>query len=158
MTRHRWHPITVPRLNSLSSWEGHILSQMSVETACMRRGLLLYTCGHGSDWNTWFQLFGWMSEYLCNIVSLYFCTWDKEKRRQHQTFGTGWKMYKFCQKSWSFILLQKLRVCRSISALSSMFFLKWRVPAVSSEFSGCETKNKRSNTSSSLCRYLALEM
>ena len=30
----------------------------------MPRCLLLYTCGHGSDWNTWFQLFGWVSEYF----------------------------------------------------------------------------------------------
>ena len=51
---HRWHPITVPRWNSLSSWERPILSQMFVETVCMPRCLLLYTCGHGSDWNTWF--------------------------------------------------------------------------------------------------------
>ena len=61
---HRWHPITVPRWNSLSSWERPILSQMFVETVCMPRCLLLYTCGHGSDWNTWFQLFGWVSEYF----------------------------------------------------------------------------------------------
>ena len=53
---HRWHPITVPCWNSLSSWEWPILSQMFVETVCMPRCLLLYTCGHGSDWNTWFQL------------------------------------------------------------------------------------------------------
>ena len=61
---HRWHPITVPRWNSLSSWEWPILSQMFVETVCMPRCLLLYTCGHGSDWNTWFELFGWVSEYF----------------------------------------------------------------------------------------------
>ena len=60
---HRWHPITVPRWNSLSSWEWLILSQMFEETICMPR-LLLYTCGHGSDWNTWFQLFEWVSEYF----------------------------------------------------------------------------------------------
>ena len=34
---HRWHPITVPRWNSLSSWERPIHSQMSVETVCMPR-------------------------------------------------------------------------------------------------------------------------
>ena len=61
---HRRHPITVPRWNSLSSWEQHILSQMFVETVCMPRCLLLHTCGHGSDWNTWFQLFGWVTEYF----------------------------------------------------------------------------------------------
>ena len=55
---HRWHPITVSCWNSLSSWERPILSQMFVETVCMPRCLHLYTCGHGSDWNTWFQLFG----------------------------------------------------------------------------------------------------
>ena len=52
---HRWHPITVPRWNSLSSWERPILSQMFVKTVCMPRCLILYTCGHGSDWNTWFR-------------------------------------------------------------------------------------------------------
>ncbi|CAI9536595.1 unnamed protein product [Staurois parvus] len=49
---HRWQPITVPRLNSLSSWERAILSQMFVEAVCMPRGLIFYTCGHGGDWNT----------------------------------------------------------------------------------------------------------
>ena len=61
---HWWHPITVPRWNSLSSWERPILSQMFAETVYMPRCLLLSTCGHGSDWNTWFQLFGWVSEYF----------------------------------------------------------------------------------------------
>ena len=61
---HRWHPITVPCWDSLSSWERPILSQLFVETVYMPRCLLLYTCGHGSDWNTWFQLFGWVSEYF----------------------------------------------------------------------------------------------
>ena len=42
---HRWHPITVPRWNSLSSWERPILSQMFVEADCMPRCLNLYTCG-----------------------------------------------------------------------------------------------------------------
>ena len=60
---HRWHPITVQCWNSLSSWMRPILSQMFVETVCMPWCLLLYTCGHGSDWN-WFQLFGWVSEYF----------------------------------------------------------------------------------------------
>ena len=50
---HRWHPITVPRWNSLSSWERRTLSQMFVEAVCMPRCLNLYTCGHGSDWNSW---------------------------------------------------------------------------------------------------------
>ena len=53
---HRWHPVTVPHWNSLSSWEWPILWQ----SVC----LLLYTCGHGIDWTTWFQLFGWVSEYF----------------------------------------------------------------------------------------------
>ena len=39
-------------------------SHMFVETVCMPRCLLLCACGHGSDWNTWFQLFGWVSEYF----------------------------------------------------------------------------------------------
>ena len=56
---HWWHPITVPRWNSVSSWERPILSQMFVEAVCMPRFLNLYTCGHGSDWNTWIWLFGW---------------------------------------------------------------------------------------------------
>ena len=59
---HSWHPITVPCWNSLSSWERPILSKMFVETVFMPRCLLLFTCGHWSDWNTWFQLFGWVSE------------------------------------------------------------------------------------------------
>ena len=46
---HRWHPITVPCWNSLSSWEQHILSHMFVETVCMPWCLLSYTCGHGSN-------------------------------------------------------------------------------------------------------------
>ena len=61
---HRWHPITAPHWNSLSSWERHILSQMFVETVCVPRCCFLYTCSHGSDWNTWFKLFGWVSEYF----------------------------------------------------------------------------------------------
>ncbi|CAI9614667.1 unnamed protein product [Staurois parvus] len=48
----RWKPITVPHLNSLSSCERPILSQMFVEVVCMPRCLILYTCGHGGDWNT----------------------------------------------------------------------------------------------------------
>ena len=51
---HLCNKSTAPRWNSLSSWE----------TVCMPRCLLLYTCGHGSHWNTWFQLFGWVSEYV----------------------------------------------------------------------------------------------
>ena len=50
---HRWHPITAPRWSSPSSWERAILSQMFVEAVCMQRCLDLYTCGHGSGWNTW---------------------------------------------------------------------------------------------------------
>ena len=61
---HRRHPVTAPRWDSLSSWERHILSHMFVETVCMPACLLLHTCGHGSDWNTWFQLSGWVSEYF----------------------------------------------------------------------------------------------
>ncbi|CAI9558335.1 unnamed protein product [Staurois parvus] len=49
---HRWQPITVPRFNSLSSSEQPILSKMFVEAVCMPRCLILYTCGHGGDWNT----------------------------------------------------------------------------------------------------------
>ena len=49
---HRWHPITVPCWNSLSSWEQPILLQMFAETVYMPRCLLLYTRGHGSDWTT----------------------------------------------------------------------------------------------------------
>ena len=66
---HRWHPITVPRWHSMSSWERPILSQTFVETVCMPRCLLLYTCGRGSDWNTWFQLLfnGWLNTFG-NIV------------------------------------------------------------------------------------------
>ena len=61
---HRWHPITVPWWNSLSSWERPILSQMFVETVCMPRCLLLYTCGHRSDLKTWFQLLdGWVNTF-----------------------------------------------------------------------------------------------
>ena len=72
---HRRHPITVPCWNSLSSWERPILSQMFVETVCMPRFLLLYTYGHGSDWNTWFQLFGWVSTYFWQYsVSVLFAT------------------------------------------------------------------------------------
>ena len=61
---HRWHPISVPHWNSLSSWEWPISSQMFVETVCMPRYLLLNTCGHRSDWNTLFHLFGWVSEHF----------------------------------------------------------------------------------------------
>ena len=64
---HRRHPITEPRWNSLSSWERPILSQMLGETVCMPRCLLLYTRGHGSDWNTWFALLGWVSEYFWQL-------------------------------------------------------------------------------------------
>ncbi|CAI9571515.1 unnamed protein product [Staurois parvus] len=46
---HRWQPITVPRLNSLSSRERPILSQMLVEAVCIPRCLILYTCGHGGN-------------------------------------------------------------------------------------------------------------
>ena len=37
---HRWHPITVPRWNSLSSWEQPILSQMFVETEILSMQIL----------------------------------------------------------------------------------------------------------------------
>uniref|UniRef100_A0A3Q4H3G4 DNA-directed DNA polymerase n=1 Tax=Neolamprologus brichardi TaxID=32507 RepID=A0A3Q4H3G4_NEOBR len=40
-TLHRWHLITQA-----------ILSQMFIEAVCMPRSLILYTCGHESDWNT----------------------------------------------------------------------------------------------------------
>ena len=71
----RWHPITVPRWNSLSSWERPILSQMFVETGCMPWCLILYTCGHWSDWITWFQSFGWLGEYCVFPIFIweYFC-------------------------------------------------------------------------------------
>ncbi|CAI9546949.1 unnamed protein product [Staurois parvus] len=49
---HRWQPITVPCLNSMSSSEQSILSQMIVEAICMPRCLILYTRGHRGDWNT----------------------------------------------------------------------------------------------------------
>lgn len=70
---HRWHPITVPHWNSLSSWERPILSQMFVKAVCMPRCLILYTCGHGNDWNSWFWLFGSVSEYFWQY-SVYSCT------------------------------------------------------------------------------------
>ena len=61
---HRWHPITVPRWNSLRSWETHILSQMFVETVCMPRCLILYIGGHGSDWTHDFNyLDGWVNTF-----------------------------------------------------------------------------------------------
>ena len=41
---HRWHPITVPCWNSLSSWQRPILSQMFAETVCIPRCLLQCTC------------------------------------------------------------------------------------------------------------------
>lgn len=31
---------------------------------CMPSCLILYTCGHGRDWNTWFQQLGWTSKYF----------------------------------------------------------------------------------------------
>ena len=37
---------------------------MFVEAVCMPRCLNLYTYGHGKDWNTWIELFGWVSEYF----------------------------------------------------------------------------------------------
>ena len=62
---HRLCPLTAPCWNSLSSWERPILSQMIVETVCMPRCLLLYTCGHGSDWNTSFNyLDGWVNTFV----------------------------------------------------------------------------------------------
>ena len=47
-------------------WERPILSRMSVETVCMPRCLVLYTCGHRSDWNIWFQ---WVNTFG-NIVQV----------------------------------------------------------------------------------------
>ena len=67
---HRWHPITVPCWNSLSSWEQPILSQMCVETVCVPRYLLSNTCGHGSDCNTW-----WVNTFG-NIVYLWHELWS----------------------------------------------------------------------------------
>ena len=46
-------PLTAECYNPLSSWERPILSQTFVEAVCIPRGLNLYTCGRGSDWNTW---------------------------------------------------------------------------------------------------------
>lgn len=37
---------------------------MFVETVCMYGCLILYSCGHGSDWNIGFQLFEWVCEYF----------------------------------------------------------------------------------------------
>lgn len=65
----RCHPITVPRWNLLSSWEGPILSKMFVEAVFIPRWLSLFTCWHGSDWNTWMinDLDEWVSTFV-NIV------------------------------------------------------------------------------------------
>ena len=90
---HRWHPITVPRWNSLSSWERPILSQMFVETVCMPRCLLLYTCGHGSDWNTWFQLFGWVSEYFWQYSVRMDGRTDGQPADKNQRYLGGWCLW-----------------------------------------------------------------
>lgn len=63
---HKW--ITGPHLNSLN-WERPILSQTSVEAVCMPRGLILCTCGRGSDWN--FFKVNYFTTYL-TAVSLNF--------------------------------------------------------------------------------------
>lgn len=52
-----WHLITAAHWNSLSSWERPMLSQILVEAVCVS-GLVLYTCGHGNNWNIWIQWFG----------------------------------------------------------------------------------------------------
>ena len=72
---HSWYLITVPCWNSLSSWERPVLSQMfvTVWNSLHAQVLLLYTCGHESDWNTWFQSFGWVSEYFSQYsIRVYF--------------------------------------------------------------------------------------
>lgn len=61
---HGWHPVTVPHWNSWCSWEWSILSQMFAEAACTPRCVIVYTCGHESDWKTLIEWFGWVSEYF----------------------------------------------------------------------------------------------
>lgn len=77
---HRWHPITVPRWNSPSSWEQIILSLMLVEAVCMSRCLAAHTCAHGSDGTPEFNdLDGWVNTFG-NIV--YCCSgpkWSKQR-------------------------------------------------------------------------------
>lgn len=60
----RRHPITVPHWNPLSSWERLILSRMFVETVCKPRCFIIYTCGHQSEWHTWFRILWRVSEYF----------------------------------------------------------------------------------------------
>ena len=56
---------------------------MFVEEVCLPGCLLLCTCGCGSNWNTWFKLFGWVSKYswqysvLCNMLFILLCLFVK---------------------------------------------------------------------------------
>ncbi|CAI9610835.1 unnamed protein product [Staurois parvus] len=47
-----WPPITGPRLGVTELLRATILSPMFVEAVCMPRGLIVYNCVHGGDWNT----------------------------------------------------------------------------------------------------------
>lgn len=66
-----WHLITKQLMNSLSSWERSILSQMFVGTIIMLKCLILYICGHTSDSTPESNdLDGWLNTFgnLCNIL------------------------------------------------------------------------------------------
>jgi len=62
----KFHELTCCTGGNLSQYHAWIpnLSQMFVEAVCMPRCWILYNCGHGSDWNTWIQLFEWVSQYF----------------------------------------------------------------------------------------------
>lgn len=60
---HRWLFITVPCWNSLSSWK-HLFFHKCLKTVCLHSCLKSYTFCHGSDWNTWFPSFEWVSKYF----------------------------------------------------------------------------------------------
>lgn len=91
--------ILVPHWNLLSSWEGSILSQMFLEAVCMATFLILYTWGHGSDWNTWILL-----NNFANIVHLYIWVmgsrWvqiDTQVWQQHSKIHRWFQVFKHKQ-------------------------------------------------------------
>lgn len=89
---HRWLPVTVPCWNSPSS--------------SMTRCLIWYTCGHGSDPNTWIQWCGHVSEhfwwYSVYVLGFYWCSSQILVGHTLKVFLRGYKwvsvalLKKFC--------------------------------------------------------------
>lgn len=90
----RWDLITISCWNS----ERPILSQMFVEAVCVHWCLILCTCGHGSDWNTWHYSVRYIRSYLQTVVSRYF---PAERKQCPSSPGCPPASCSVCESSYS---------------------------------------------------------